>query len=176
MLRRKVLKMATDAGAFIMAYNYRTASPAPKAPTRFGGASLTTLTPTPPRRARRSDPARLPFHGWPTVDDSLNADRRPVADGRWRCLLPYRSPGRPPALSTTTTRSSRRLASPATTPRQQSYYDDPQSLAPKAVAITASRDGICSDTSAVCRKLWEIAATALKILKIKVGPNRRAAY
>ncbi len=194
----KVAKLATDAGAdriFIMAYNYRTALANPVGSTdpllrADGGLSLTTTLDS---YASHGVPAGrillgLPFYGftWPTVDDSLNADRRPVADGLGDgdAFFPYRSAqdGLPAGavVDHDPVEQTARITwyDDAKASWYQSYYDDPQSLAPKAkLAISHGLAGMGIWALGYERGVpgyWEtIAATfpAPKILSVKVSPN-----
>ncbi len=190
--------MATDAGAdriFIMAYNYRTALANPVGSTdpllrADGGLSLTTTLDS---YASHGVPAGrillgLPFYGftWPTVDDTLNADRRPVADGLGDgdAFFPYRSAqdGLPTGaiVDHDPVERTARITwyDDAKASWYQSYYDDPQSLAPKAkLAISHGLAGMGIWALGYERGVpgyWEtIAATfpAPKILSVKVSPN-----
>ena len=194
----KLSKMASDAGAdriFIMAYNYRTALANPVGSTdpmlrADGGLSLTT---TLDNYASHGVPAGrillgLPFYGftWPTVDETLNADRRPVADGLGDgdAFFPYRSAqdGLPTGavVDHDPVERTARITwyDDAKASWYQSYYDDPQSLAPKAkLAISHGLAGMGIWALGYERGVpgyWEtIAATfpAPTILSVKVSPN-----
>jgi spore germination protein YaaH len=194
----KLAKMATDAGAdrvFIMAYNYRTALANPVGSTdpllrADGGLSLTTTLDS---YASHGVPAGrillgLPFYGftWPTVDESLNADRRPVADGLGDgdAFFPYRlaQDGLPTGaiVDQDPIERTARITwyDDVKASWYQSYYDDPQSLAPKAkLAISHGLAGMGIWALGYERGVpgyWEtIAATfpAPTIVSVKISPN-----
>jgi hypothetical protein len=130
----------------------------------------------------------LPFYGmtWPTVDDTLHSKRRPLADGLGdgNSFFPYRlaQDGLPAGATVDhdTVEKSARITwyDDAKASWYQTYYDDPQSMAPKAkLAVSRGLAGMGIWALGYERGVpgyWEtIAATFAppKILSVKVSPN-----
>ena len=194
----KMAKVASDAGAdrvFIMAYVFRTALANPVGSNdplvrADGGLSLTTSLDN--YRAKGVPAGKillgLPFYGmtWPTVSDALNAKRRPVADGLGdgNAFFPYRmaQDGLPTGavVDHDTVETSARITwyDEAKASWFQTYYDDPQSLGPKArLAITRGLAGMGIWALGYERGVpgyWEtIAATFAPptVVRVRVRPN-----
>lgn len=194
----KMAKVATDAGAdrvFIMTYVVRTALSNPVGSNdplvhATGGYSLTSSLAD---YAAKGVPAGrillgLPFYGmtWPTVSDALHANRRPVADGLGdgNAFFPYRmaEDGLPAGavVDHDPVERSARITwyDDAKASWYQTYYDDPQSLAPKAkLAVSRGLAGMGIWALGYERGVpgyWgTIAATFAppKVLSVRVSPK-----
>jgi spore germination protein YaaH len=194
----RMAKVATDAGAdrvFIMAYVFRTALANPVGSNdplirADGGLSLTTSLDN--YRDRGVPTGRillgLPFYGmtWPTVSDAMHAKRRPLSDGLGdgNSFFPHRMAvdGLPAGavVDHDPIERSARITwyDDAKASWYQTYYDDPQSMGPKAkLAVTRGLAGMGIWALGYERGVpgyWEkIAATFAPpaILSVRVNPN-----